>query len=67
MIRSETKDRGRSVENKYGHAQSEFQSTSPDMPEWTPEPFNLLDGNPFEYSEHTVSFYIRNGGLQNRD
>ena len=23
--------------------------------EWIPEPFNLLEGNPFEYSEHAIS------------
>ncbi|KAF8335494.1 uncharacterized protein EI90DRAFT_337948 [Cantharellus anzutake] len=23
--------------------------------EWTPSPFNLLDGNPFQYSDHTIS------------
>jgi len=23
--------------------------------EWIPAPFNLLDGNPFEYSEHAIS------------
>jgi hypothetical protein len=22
---------------------------------WTPNPFNLSDSNPFEYSEHTIS------------
>jgi hypothetical protein len=22
---------------------------------WIPTPFNLLDGNPFEYSEHAIS------------
>ena len=25
------------------------------MSEWIPAAFNLLDGNPFEYSEHTIS------------
>jgi hypothetical protein len=25
------------------------------MAEWIPEPFNLLDGNPFKYSEHAIS------------
>jgi len=23
--------------------------------QWIPEPFNLLEGNPFEYSEHAIS------------
>ena len=25
------------------------------MSQWIPVPFNLLEGNPFEYSEHTIS------------
>jgi hypothetical protein len=30
-------------------------TTKPDMSEWIPAPLNLLDGNPFEYSEHAIS------------
>ena len=26
-----------------------------DMAQWTPEPFNLRQGNPFEYSEYAIS------------
>ena len=25
------------------------------MSEWIPAPFNLLQGNPFKYSEHAIS------------
>ena len=38
--------------------QSEFRPKQlpPDMSEWVPQPFNLLlDGNPFQYSDHAIS------------
>lgn len=28
---------------------------SPTQADWTPTPFNLLDGNPFQYSSSTIS------------
>ena len=29
--------------------------SEPEVAQWIPEPFNLLEGNPFEYSQHTIS------------
>ncbi len=38
---------------------------------WTPNPFNLLNGNPFEYSDHVISSISRTEafetGIKTRD
>ena len=31
---------------------------------WTPSPFNLLDGNPFEYSEDNISLISRTDAFE---
>ena len=34
------------------------------MAQWTPEPFDLRQGNPFEYSEHAISSTSGTGAFE---
>ncbi|EDR10415.1 uncharacterized protein LACBIDRAFT_325432 [Laccaria bicolor S238N-H82] len=35
--------------------QAPHRDKSPAVAQWIPKPFNLLEGNPFEYSQHDIS------------
>ena len=48
-----------------------FHRDKSTVAQWIPEPFNLLEGNPFDYSQHTISsiseMEVFEAGIRTRD